>query len=536
MIVYKKLSPSLNYALLIAVLLFTWLFFAPIQAGGNASYVIVIGKSMEPKFHVGDLVIVQKEAQYQKGDAVAYQNQELNSFVFHRIVDQFQGRFTLKGDNNSWIDTYKPTSSEVIGKLWVHIPRGGFLMQQIRDPAVMAILSGLLGLVLISSLFGDTKKEVRMNKKSFWKGIFPEKQKRGDAASKKPDSGSSNLWGIFENSFFLLGLIAFISIVFALISFSRPAMVPIDADIPYGQLGFYSYSTTAPQNIYNENKIITGDPIFPKLTCTIDVNFQYTMVSPQAENVQGSYQLLAKIIEPGSGWEREITLQKELTFSGSAFDTTAKLNFCEIEALIQAVEEKTEFHPATYFLEVSPQVNVTGIISAQDFQDSFDPKLTFAYDRLLYHMVENEEGNSLTPSSTGNIIEKRNQEAVVSFLGMGFRVSSLRTISLFGLGISVLGMAIMGWMIWNMERKDPAGLIRLKYDALIVEVHDAESLNAVQRINISSMDDLAKLAERYNSMIFHEMNGSVHSYFIKHNGAIYQFALNDNLVNLQGES
>ncbi len=535
MTIYRKLSPSLNYALLISILLFVWMLFAPIQAGGNASYVIVIGKSMEPKFHVGDLIIVHREAQYQKGDAVTYRNQELNSFVFHRIVDQSMGRFTLKGDNNSWLDTYRPTSNEVIGKLWIHIPDGGVFMQKIRDPAPMAILSGLLGLILMSSLLGNTKEEVRMNKKPFWKGIFFEKQNQVPTSSKKLQSRSSNQWEIFENLFFLLGLIAFISVIFGLISFSRPAIVPVDVDLPYGQLGFYSYSTTAPQNIYDANKIVSGDPIFPKLTCTIDVNFQYTLVSAGVEDVQGTYQLMATLIEPNSGWERKIPLQKELTFSGTVFDTKAKLNLCEIETLLQTTEEKTEFHPATYLLEIGPQVNVTGIISGQSFQSSFDPKLTFAYDRLLYRMIENEQGNSLNPSTTSNLTETRNQAAVVSFFGMAFRVSSLRTISLFGIGISILGMTIMGLILWNMGRGNPAALIRLKYDSLIVEIDDTESINKLHRVDITSMDDLVKLAERHNSMIFHEANENMHTFFIKINETVYQFKLHGDLANSRGD-
>lgn len=533
MIIYKKLSPSLNYAFLIAALLFTWVVFAPTQAGGLASYVIIIGKSMEPQFHLGDLVIVHKEAQYQKGDAVAYKNQELNSFVFHRIVDQSLGQFALKGDNNSWIDTYRPTSREVIGKLWVQIPRGGIFMQQVRDPSVMAMIAGALGLVLMSSLFINKKVEGPMNKKNFWERIFPKQNNQAGGPSQKPDSGQSNWWGIFENSFFVLGLIAFISVIFALISFSRPATITVDNDIPYGHLGFYSYAASAPQNIYDANKIQTGDPIFPKLTCVININFQYTMVSAQAEGIAGTYQLIAKVIQPDTGWVRKIPLHAETAFEGTKFETNAELNLCEIGTLIQTLEENTEFHPAVYLLEVSPQVNISGAIAGQKFQDGFDPKLTFLYDGLLYHMVENEESNSLNPSFTGNLREKRSQEAIVSFLGMGFRVSSLRTISVFGLGISLLGMVSMGFIIWNMDRRNPASLIRLKYDALIVDTQYIEPAANTQVIEITTIDSLAKLAERFNSMILHSVNGNIHAYFLQKDGMIYQFILNDKSLNSQ---
>src|SRR5690554_239392 len=102
MSIYKKFTPNILSGFWVTLLIAIWLIFAPTQAGGMASYIIVIGNSMEPDFHIGDLVIVHEEAEYQIGEAVVYRNIELNSFVFHRIVKQELGRFTIKGDNNSW--------------------------------------------------------------------------------------------------------------------------------------------------------------------------------------------------------------------------------------------------------------------------------------------------------------------------------------------------------------------------------------------------------------------------------------------------
>ena len=99
------------------IMIAVWLAFAPTQVGGMASYIIIIGKSMEPKFHIGDLVIVHKQPNYQVEEAIVYQNLDLENFVFHRIISQQLGYYTLKGDNNSWVDTYKPSYEEVIGKL-----------------------------------------------------------------------------------------------------------------------------------------------------------------------------------------------------------------------------------------------------------------------------------------------------------------------------------------------------------------------------------------------------------------------------------
>ena len=89
--------------ILIAGLLIVWIAFAPVRIGGQASYVMVNGMSMEPGYHTGDLVIVRKAQTYQVGDVVTYRDAEMGAYVIHRIIGIEQGQFILKGDNNSWV-------------------------------------------------------------------------------------------------------------------------------------------------------------------------------------------------------------------------------------------------------------------------------------------------------------------------------------------------------------------------------------------------------------------------------------------------
>src|SRR5690348_15775156 len=107
----SQTSPrSLFITFLSLFLLITgYIMFAPTQLGGAVTYVIVDGNSMEPKFHLGDLVLVRTQPVYQLDDAVVYQNAELGRYVFHRIVAMNLDRFVMQGDNNSWLDSYNPS-------------------------------------------------------------------------------------------------------------------------------------------------------------------------------------------------------------------------------------------------------------------------------------------------------------------------------------------------------------------------------------------------------------------------------------------
>ena len=59
---YRRWSTAITSAIWLVLTAAIWIAFAPIQMGGSLAYVIVNGNSMEPNFHIGDLVIVRPTA------------------------------------------------------------------------------------------------------------------------------------------------------------------------------------------------------------------------------------------------------------------------------------------------------------------------------------------------------------------------------------------------------------------------------------------------------------------------------------------
>ena len=532
MAVYKRFSPNVLSAFWIVIMIAIWLAFAPRQAGGMASYVIVIGNSMEPGFYIGDLVITHQEPAYQIGDAIVYRNLELNSFVFHRIISQSMDRYTLKGDNNSWLDTYQPSREEVLGKLWLHVPRGGVYIQKIRKPLTMALLAGVLGSFLAISFFkGKTKGNKHVNKKSIQESLASIKQKirswlTGTNNSELRATSSSSQGSLLEGSFFALGLITLASFILGIIAFSRPASRIAEDNINYEHLGFFSYSASAPQGIYDSNAIKSGDPVFTKLTCAVNVNFQYTLIAQQAENITGTHQLTAIISEPVSGWKRIIPLEDETTFSGNVFSTKAKLNFCEIESLTQSLEIGTDFHPGSYVLSIVPNLKVNGELTGRELQTTFNPNLTFRYDRVHFYLVKDEElGNPLNPTENGILSSEQEVANTMLFFGMEIAIPALRLISLFGLAVALGGILTLGLRLQNLSKSNQERFIRMRYNAMMIDIQDSTAILSSNVIDITSIDHLAKLAERFNTMILHEINENMHIYFVKAEGTTYRFVM-----------
>ena len=139
--------------LLTAVLLAAaWWFIAPPQLGGSTTFVTVDGTSMLPSLRRSDLVALRPQATYRVGEVVGYRSTLIHRVVLHRIVAIHGDRYTFKGDNNSFVDPEQPTRTQLVGRLWVHLPSAGRLVSALHRPGVAGGLAAVL--VLFAGLGG----------------------------------------------------------------------------------------------------------------------------------------------------------------------------------------------------------------------------------------------------------------------------------------------------------------------------------------------------------------------------------------------
>ncbi|NTU75186.1 MAG: signal peptidase I, partial [Anaerolineaceae bacterium] len=403
-------------ALVAAVL--AWIVFAPVKMGGQAGYVIINGNSMEPGFHTGDMVVVREANEYAVGDAVIYWNVELKRFVFHRIIEGKLDRFVFQGDNNSWIDSYEPTREELIGKLWFSIPKVGKVVEWIRNPIIFGLTVGALGGILVAFLFKRSNKKKsdqpaeqqtdRLTRiKEWFLRTLSFKGRLGSqlqALSTRVKNGSnpassaihrvqnSNIRGlnsIIEACFFILGIVAIGSLVLGVFAFTNPINQTLTENLPYKHTGKYSYSAPAPVGVYDAPSVRSGDPIFPKLTCSINLQFSYLLAGEQLENLQGTHQLTALIRENTTGWTRTIPLEPSaVKFSGNAFESAITVNLCQIQSIVDTMEEQTGISQKNYSLVIDPKVEIAGTLSGIVLKTSFRPEMVFQFDKVQIYMGE----------------------------------------------------------------------------------------------------------------------------------------------------
>lgn len=501
-----------------------WIVFAPVQVGGRTSYVIVNGNSMEPKFHGGDLVITREMDGYAAGDVAAYRHPEIGP-VIHRIVERDGERFVFKGDNNSWLDSYRPESSEFIGAAWIQVPSIGGLVGRMRGPGSMAVLAGIMGVIAMTTFVTnnshtkDGRKRPRSGRPSAGKGAGSPRQ--------PGDNGQGLLT--------LLAALMIASLVLGVFAFGRPASRTVSEEVGYEHMGKFGYSADVPAGVYDMKEVRTGEPVFRRLARTVRVRFDYGLTSEEArmDGVSGTYRLIAEISDPDTGWKRTMLLQDHTGFSGG-FTAMADLDLSEAQRLIEGMEKRTGYHSDRYAVTVAPEVFVQGTLADQSLDDEFSPRLDFWLDPIRLQLQTpiatdpsqpSEGTNPLEPSKEGSVSRSHTEPNTLSILVFEPGVSVARKLSLFGLALSSMGLLFVGVPMLRALRGDEPERIRSRYGPLLVSTQGGDLESESRVVRVFSFRDLARLAENGGQSILHQTTGGIHDYYLRDTGVIYHYQI-----------
>jgi len=127
-------------------------YLRPQSLGGNTGYVLVSGASMEPRYHTGDLVVVERKAVYRPGDVIAYRvpkgDPMAGAQVIHRIIggDARHG-FVVRGDNRTAPDVWRPKPRDIVGAKALRLPNAIVVLQYVRTPLFLAVLAAAFAFV-----------------------------------------------------------------------------------------------------------------------------------------------------------------------------------------------------------------------------------------------------------------------------------------------------------------------------------------------------------------------------------------------------
>ena len=105
----------------------------------------VLTGSMEPVFSPGDVIIIEKNADYKINDIVTYTYED--TLITHRIIDKSEEGYITKGDANNVADNELVKGEQIVGKYLFVIPFVGLLKIWIKSPlgivVILLIIAGI---------------------------------------------------------------------------------------------------------------------------------------------------------------------------------------------------------------------------------------------------------------------------------------------------------------------------------------------------------------------------------------------------------
>jgi hypothetical protein len=376
----------------------------------------------------------------------------------------------------------------------------------------MALLAAVIGLIFMTS---GTASQVRWQRR----------QRRKRQSVREQAQFISQLGEKTADLLFLLAAVAIGSLLLALFAFNRPLSRTVADEISYQQLGEFSYSAAAPPGIYRRDTVQTGEPVFRQLINQVTIKFDYRLVSDMPGDLEGTYRLLAEISHD-NGWQWTVELQPETAFGGNTFSAVGTIDLAQLQTLIDSVEQQTGLQRQQYTLAVGPEVKLSGTMAGQSLQDQFSPRLAFLLDELQLQLAGDVRASEdpLTPSQIGLLQRPRTKPNAISILGLQISVLTARLIAAVGLTLSLGCSLALGVFAYRSRQADEASRIRSKYGSLLITVRDINWLDRDSRvIEVSTIDDLAKIAERDGRMILHYARGSRRHYFVQSDHVSYRY-------------
>ena len=497
-----------------------WVFAAPTSLGGKVDYATIVGTSMEPTLHRGDLAILRARSDYRVGDVVGYRSGDLHRVVLHRIIGVADGRYTFKGDNNDFIDSYRPTRSELVGTESVRVPVAGSVFTWLHEP-VHAMLIGIVAALLLAGGTGAGA----VSRRRRGRGESEQAPARRRSLPAIPEAGAWILAGA-------LGAAALAFGVIGLLGLHQGATRVVQDGQAYLQTGTYRYGGAAKAGaVYPRGRVRTSDTVFTKLVDRLHVSFDYRFASARPHGVAGTIALAGRLTSQ-QGFSRVIPLAPPARFTGDRATAAGTLDLASLQKTVAAYEKSTGVQADAYTVTVEPKVHVRGVVGGQPLTATFaSPPLSLGLDatKLKVLVPVQVGGNAPAPDpmhvqTAGSL--PRTERGSVALPGLRLSVPTARRVGLGGavaLAVAALIAALIALRRTVRGGGSEEERIPRRYQSLIVDV--ATPLEAPRIVDLTSMESLGGLAEFYGRAILHHERDGVHTFGVEEDGVLHRFAL-----------
>lgn len=467
-----------------------WLLLAPTQLGGQNTYVVTHGVSMQPSHHTGDLVIVRPQETYRIGDVVAHDSSELGSVVLHRIVDRQAAGYVLKGDNNHWLDSERPEVADLLGRQVVHLPQAGTWLQRLTSPPALAAYTFLL------LLAGGRTARTRRQRRKELRAMSPRHRATTSpvaAALPTPVKAVAAAAALTGLAGLALGWLAW----------TTPTQKSVEAAAGAASSMTFSYTARVPRSAaYDGTTVFAPQPVFRKLTDSVDVTYRYS-------GAPGRLSVTAQL-STDSGWSSTLPLAAAVDIAAE-HQGRISLDLGALEARALRAASTTGLPAGTVMVAVVPAVALAD-------GGTFAPKLELGLDPLALRPL-----GPLVATGPAATTGTRQEPAQLSLLGRSISVSAARIVALL---VCVLAGTVLAVTVVAARLAGPvaeAEAVRRRHRDLILPVMPVALAGGRPVIEVPDVQALVKLAERYGLLVLTWSRGGIDTYLVQDEATTYRY-------------
>jgi signal peptidase I len=469
-----------------------WVFLAPPELGGQTDYVVTRGISMAPAFSTGDLAVVRQRSSYDVGDVVAYHSPTLGIVVLHRIITAEPDGFRTRGDNNGWADPDVVPADQIIGRLWLHVPRIGSALP--HAGAVPVLLIGA-ALPAARAVAGTRRRRRRPSRKV-------------PAVHRNPRHRPAS-------ALLTAAVVAVVcGVTLLLISARAPAAPEASAAGTLDHALDLTYRAPADGAVYQGGELVTGDPVFLRLNPLIDVLVHDHVSGGRATPPARTLSLQARL-SGANGWQYSLPLGGEAVRRGTDSELHVAVDLRSLQGVIIQAQARTGTGSGSgsHRLELVPALLPAG--PATDSAGSIEfPPIVFSLeaDQLVLDGGQQQRGAPVTRTASepaGGTVDAGERLLVA---GVSMAAWPLRTA---GVGVLLLGSLLAGI---GLVRRSGDPLARLPQPPITLSGHDLP----IAAVETASLDELVGLAQRYDRPVLVLPGSSRSVYLVEEAGTWYR--------------
>jgi signal peptidase I len=478
------------------------------------SYVITRGVSMQPTYFQGDLVFVVKAHSYEPGQIAAYHSPDGTFEVMHRIVggDADSG-YVLKGDNNEAIDPVNPTAAKMIGKAALHIPKGGLWLQPLLSPT---------GLGMIGFLFVSAGSALPKNRRSIARGRR-KKRVKGMSGGGGSLAMATAIFKAVSRLHPALRVVAYTATVagvlglgLGILGWMKPVTETVTSTGTTGESMVFSYSADVPRSAaYDGTTVHSPDPVFRRLTQTVDLNLAYT-------GRPGRLQVTGRLSSQ-NGWHKTVQLSQPKQFNSNRYADKVLLDLEALEQIAAQAGKAIGAEMGAITLALTANVR-------HNDGSTFDPQLSLNLAPLALSIAGGPDSLIVDKSGANGSTSTRDRH-IGAFGYTVLSALAARKYAVYLLIFAASGAVVVAMTALRHVPLRTRTQIERRYPHLIVPVEPMASPPGKPVVMVDTFPALVKLAEKYGQMILTWTRpDGADDFVVRDEGILYRYRIDPDVT------